>query len=362
MKILLLGDYSAVHKNLKEGLLKLGYDVKLASNGDWEKRIPGSDFPLTIERKGNKFVNNRYTQKYYREIQPLLNRKFYGYDIVQVMSANLFDWKIRMHMYQKIIKRNKDVFCLLPGDDYYVYRAWKAGKFRYSSFDDNEEWVNSWIGDSQAHKMNEEAYDYMLEHSKGIIPINPYELEMPYYGMNNLRRYIPFPINTKEVTYQPNILKNNKLVLYHSVTRPKDKGSEYIIKALNYVQDKYPNDVKCIVKDRVTYTEWLDIMCAANVIVDQCKSYSYGMTAALSMARGKIVLSGLEPETLPSIHTPDCPVYNIVPDAEQIIGVLENIIENKKHTEEIGYQGRLFVEKEHDYIKIAKMYLEEWDR
>ena len=34
MKILLLGDFSAVHKNLKDGLLELGHDVVLASDGD----------------------------------------------------------------------------------------------------------------------------------------------------------------------------------------------------------------------------------------------------------------------------------------------------------------------------------------
>ena len=40
MKILLLGDYSAVHKNLKEGLCSLGHEVDFASNGDGWKKIP----------------------------------------------------------------------------------------------------------------------------------------------------------------------------------------------------------------------------------------------------------------------------------------------------------------------------------
>lgn len=362
MKILLLGDYSAVHKNLKEGLLELGYDVILASDGDGKKNIPGKDFPLTIEMSGNKLVNNRYTQKYYREIQPLLNRKFYGYDIVQMISPTLFDWKIRMQIYKKIINKNKNIFCLLTSVDYYVYNAWKAGKFRYTPFDDNEELVNSWIGDSKAHKIHKEVYNFVLEHSKGIIPVNPYELEMPYYGMKNLRRYIPVPVNTQKISYHPNIVKNGKIVIYHSITRPKEKGSDYIVKAMNFIQEKYPNDVECIVREMVPYTEWLELMDKANVIVDQCKSYTGGMTAALSLARGKVVLSGFAPETFPSIQTPDCPIYDITPNTEQIIRTLEGIIEQKNSIEEIGYRGRKFVEKEHDYIKVTKMYLEEWSR
>ncbi len=357
MKILLLGDYSAVHKNLKEGLLELGHNVKLASDGDWEKRIPGRDFPLTVDKGGNRF-----TRKYYQEIQPLLNRQLYGYDIVQAISANLFDWKNRLQIYRKIISRNEQFFCILPGDDYYVYRAWKAGKFRYSSFDDNKEWADSWIGDSVAHKRNEEVYDYVLSRAEGLIPVNPYELEIPYAGMKNLRRYIPFPINTQQIAYQPNTVKNGKIVIYHSTTRPKYKGSSYIEEAMRYIQKKYTDDVECIIRDMVPYTEWLDIMSRANIIVDQCKSYSYGMTAALSMAKGKIVLSGLEPETLSSIATPGCPVLNIKPDTAQIVDTLEKLISQRKDIEEMGYRGRLFVEKEHDYIKVAQMYIEEWNK
>lgn len=33
MKILLLGEFSALHKNLKEGLNELGYEVDIASGG-----------------------------------------------------------------------------------------------------------------------------------------------------------------------------------------------------------------------------------------------------------------------------------------------------------------------------------------
>lgn len=357
MKILLLGDYSAVHKNLKEALLELGYDVKLASDGDWDKQIPGADFRVTDDRP-----HNRYIRRYYEEIEPLLNRNFYGYDIVQAMTANLFDWKNRLNIYKRVIEKNGSFYCLLPGDDYYVYRAWKDGKFRYMSFDDNEELVSSWIGDTKAHRKNETAYHYVLERAKGIIPVSPYEMEIPYEGMKNLRRYIPLPVNTKQIRYEPNIFRNRKLVIYHGITRPKDKGSDYIVKALRQIEEKYPNDVECIVKGMVPYSEWMEIMSRANIVIDQCKSYSYGMAAAQAMARGKIVLSGLEPETLPSIKTPGCPVYNIIPDTEQIIGTLEEILSGKNEIEEIGYQGRLFVEKEHDYIKVAKMYIEEWSR
>ena len=40
MNILLLGDFSALHKNLKDGLVELGHNVTIASDGDGYKRTP----------------------------------------------------------------------------------------------------------------------------------------------------------------------------------------------------------------------------------------------------------------------------------------------------------------------------------
>ena len=61
MKILLLGDYSAVNKYLKEGLVALGCDVTLASNGDSWKNIPGADMYLYDDDNNTtlykKFIN-----------------------------------------------------------------------------------------------------------------------------------------------------------------------------------------------------------------------------------------------------------------------------------------------------------------
>ncbi|WP_034293688.1 MULTISPECIES: hypothetical protein [Bacillus] len=51
-KILLLGEYSGVHQNLKEGLKELGHDVVVASDGDEQIRI-NSDIDLSLQSKYN---------------------------------------------------------------------------------------------------------------------------------------------------------------------------------------------------------------------------------------------------------------------------------------------------------------------
>jgi hypothetical protein len=41
MKFLIIGEYSGVSKNLKSGLIKLGHEVIIFSNGDGWKKISG---------------------------------------------------------------------------------------------------------------------------------------------------------------------------------------------------------------------------------------------------------------------------------------------------------------------------------
>jgi hypothetical protein len=77
---------------------------------------------------------------------------------------------------------------------------------------------------------------------------------------------------------------------------------------------------------------------------------------------GKVVLSGNEPECGKEFGRDDIPVINIKPSVEDIYNKLEKLVLNKKCLEEIGYKSRKFVEDFHDYKKVAKQYLETWEK
>ncbi len=49
---------------------------------------------------------------------------------------------------------------------------------------------------------------------------------------------------------------------------------------------------------------------------------------------------------------------NALPDSESIFFELEKLILNPKEIEQIGQRARDFIEKEHDYVAVAKKYLE----
>ena len=84
MKILLFGEYSGFFNCLKDGLVALGHDVFLASNGDYTKNYP-SDFRWDSHRSNNwgKFA------PFYNVANIMLHKKlFMGYDVVLLIGPN----------------------------------------------------------------------------------------------------------------------------------------------------------------------------------------------------------------------------------------------------------------------------------
>lgn len=80
MKILLLGEYSALHKNLKEGLQEFGHEVMIAGGGDGFKKVP-VDLPLESTRGG-------LLQKLENRILPLQALKqLKNFDVVQIIKV-----------------------------------------------------------------------------------------------------------------------------------------------------------------------------------------------------------------------------------------------------------------------------------
>ena len=115
-----------------------------------------------------------------------------------------------------------------------------------------------------------------------------------------------------------------------------------------------------IYADFLPLNEYLEVISKTNVVIDQCRSYTYGMNAIYSMAKGKIVMSGSEPEALEELEVTSCPVINITPNVQQMISQFERILESKQQIEELSQDSRRFIEEKHDYIMIANRYMESW--
>lgn len=352
MKILLLGDYSALHKNLKEGLIELGHEALLASHGDGWKEIP-RDIDLSAGK-------SRIYNKIYRRLIPFLKlNKLSGHHVVQLINPFVFyERYFPSTMFLRLVLGlNEKAFMLGAGDDAFFWR-YARKSLDYGPFDDFLEYD---LKSKEFYLQTEKALLYnkqIVELVRGIIPIM-YEYEVAYSDCDKRITTIPIPVNTNTVNYLPNN-PQKKLTIFHGLNRYGFKGTRHVEEAFTILSKKYPNDLELIIDGNMPLNEYIEVMQRTNVVIDQLNSYSLGVNGVMALAMGKIVMGGAEPESLRALGIEQSPVINLKPSAKSIITAVENLLENKSQIEEMGYLSRQFAENVHGHVHIAQRYIDAW--
>lgn len=362
MKVLLVGDYSSLHVNLQQGLNKLGIETLIAARKDYMRNIDIDINLWPYKREKNRIIN-----KVFKGFYPFLKLNLLkNYDVVQFVGPYLFanklptiGLKINSVLYRKIINTNKSSFLISCGDDAVLSQI-GIRELRYNFFKPGlKDIPNTLLCSKKALKWNIE----LVNRVDGVVPTS-YEYSVGYNKMQDFNRktseIIPMPINTDYYFYKENKIHDGKIRFMHGITRPHFKGTEFIVKALERLKSKYPNDVELFIFDKVPLRQYEEIINKTNVVMDQTNSYGYGMNALIAMASGKVVMSGAEPEIITSLNRDKIPVVNIISDVNQIYTQLVKILENKTNITKHGYESRRFVEELHDAELIAQKYLNFW--
>ena len=356
MRILLLGDYSGYCTNLKKGLENLGHDVTLASTSDGWKKIEGSNYVLY--KTGSK---NLISAFYNLILYPILHiRDLYDYDIVQIVCPVLYPLSINGYMTRSIIEHSKKSFISVAGNCYSVYKSWADGSLGYYTYDDNPEAYQRFTGNSSKAIKFREQEEYLYKNTNGIISIQ-YEYAVGVRDRSNFLGTIQLPMDCSSIPYTPNIV-NGKIRIAHGIIKEKFKGTSYIIEAMNIIKEKYPDDVELMIDGKMPLNDYLKWLSSANILIDQCKEHAYGLNAMYAMAMGKIVLGGATEKSLKEHNLDTCPVFHIEPNVAQIVSQLETVIARKHDFEQMGFECRKFVEEFHDCTKVARRYVEFWEK
>lgn len=146
---------------------------------------------------------------------------------------------------------------------------------------------------------------------------------------------------------------NKKLLIVHAPTSPEFKGSNYILKAINELKNKYDFDFKLV--QGMSHEDATKIYEQADLIIDQVLAGAYGVFAVETMAMGKPVISWIS-NFMKEKYPKDLPIISANPDT--IKEKIEYVIKNKDMLKEIGISGRKYVEKYHDMNKISTNMLE----
>ena len=343
MKVLLLGEFSGLHRFLKEGLNELGVETQLVADGDGWKKISGGDDCLNRDQN--------IVQIYKKAI------RYSGYDVVQLINTSIFPTIINSSLIGRLSRLNNCMSLVAAGGDYRLVCSYKQGCFEYYLFDYDKSFLKKY--DVKSIKGIAHIYnDIKVEKTVDVIIPNMYEY-MVGYKATKRTPVIPLPINVKNIEYRENIVKK-KLCLFHGINRPLEKGTPFIFEALKRLEDNYPNDVKVITCERLPYDEYVEVMRETNVLIDQCCGYGYGINACIALAQGKAVLSCNSEENKQAMGVTDCPILPIVPNPDQIYQQLLWLLEHRNQIPLLGYKSRKYVEDIHDNIMIAQRYIEAW--
>lgn len=350
MKIALVGEFSSLHKYLKEGLIQSGQEVILASSGDGYKKIGGADVELPVMRNPHSITERIAYARDISKIGKLLS----GYDVVQLIYTNIFSPLNNSRAVKNIKKGNKMLSLVSAGSDYAYYRAYKTGKYKYHNYN----YYTPPAYEKGIKGLFEKKTARKVEKMSDIIIPSLYDYTLGY-ETDKLYRVIPFPINVNDIEYRDNAIKG-KIVFFHGLNREAKKGTPLIRAALEKLKDKYPNDVEVVIQGHMPFGEYMELMSKVNVVVDQTYGYGYGINSCLALAQGKIVVNPCKQEQIDAMGASFNPFVSVLPDVEDIYSKLCGIVENKESIQDMSIKGRHFVEEYHDSAKVAMQYLEAW--
>lgn len=375
MKILLVGEYSRLHNSLKEGLVALGHEVAIVGTGDYFKDFPVdySIAPKFTSKRAFHYIHklyNRFGINFMRHEQALrfysLLPRLRNYDVVQLINSDALElqpeWQIQL--YKKLFKHNDKKFLLICGEDTPIIDELLRDKLKYSI-------LTPMLKDSSLRRIYDYSlkytkrsyrnlYEFVIQNTDGVI-VSDLDYKIPMEQTDTEFTFIPNPINIDKIEFIPNVIKD-KVVIFHGVNTLSSvkKGSAFFEDALEIIREKYREKVEVISACNIPYAEYIQSYNKAHIVLDQIYSYDQGYNALEAMAKGKVVFTGAETEFMQYYGLTQSVNINALPNVGSLVKSLSELIENPAEIAAIGKRARAFVEKEHDYIKIAQKYLDRW--
>jgi glycosyltransferase involved in cell wall biosynthesis len=377
MRILLIGEYSRLHNSLKEGLELLQNEVVLVASGDGFKNFPST---FSIQPK---FCENWVINKIRQGIIRLFNfdveylerglrfflilKKLKNFDVVQLINERPIQTTsfLEVFLLKRIIKNNKKMFLLSAGVDFLNVRYMMDNPnfkgvlqpyFKNKMLKPAFEYVFLYL-----KKSHQKLHHFVLENCKGIIA-SDMDYVIPLQGNTKFLKLIPNPINISALEHK-SVEISSKINIFLGINRGTyhQKGIPFFEDALKIISQKYSEKVTIEVVENIPYKEYINKYNNCHILLDQTYAHDQGYNALEAMAKGKVVFTGAEIEFEQNYGLTEKVAINAKPNVDYLVSELSFLIENPSEILKIGAHAKQFIVEDHDFIKVAKQYLETWN-
>ena len=336
----------------------MGIETILISDGDGWKNFKG-DINIVYKNKSINIFSKilRHFEKYYTFKKIFNNINLRSTDIILIANPHfipLYKFKDTINF---LISKTKNIFLSAIGTDW-IYVSYSS-KLKYWPY------MNDIFIKFKYFLLYKRRDLYLLRIIRRIIP-SLYDYSMPYKlspFQTKVSTTLPLPFDSKDIHIKKQKV-NQKIIIFHGIIRRKFKGSEIIEKALNKIQLEFPNDLEIIVKGNMKFSEYEKFLDSIDILVDQCKSYSYGMNTLYALSKGKIVLTGFHKLSKKDLNVNfDTPfLIGISPSEHKIYEELKKIIitakKDPKFLIKMNKLAKNYVNEIHSLQKISKLYLD----
>lgn len=358
MKILLVGEYSGVHTNLKKGLEKLGAEVLLVSEGDvWKKFEADIKLYYPEDKKWKKIYNQCMLERCCKWAEGVDIVQFINPSCLYFINKDYSDYIFRLidkatvsvtvlagcdcnmsKNYEKLIP------CICPACQKEYLRWHSQCPFR----------------GNKLYQKYEKCFYEMID---CIIPgeWDYYKIYHDYVNKynNKMSKIIPYPIDCYVI--RPSDRKHSKIV-FHSPLNRTCKGTIIVQKAFKILQKKYKNEADFEIRGHMPIGDYLQYLDNIDVIVDGVKGYGYGlgMSCLMAMAKGKIAIGAREPEEDVSDNAwlSNSPQIDVCGGLEGIINAVEILMDSPDQIRRLQKESRGYVRRYHHAVNVAKQYMD----
>jgi hypothetical protein len=173
----------------------------------------------------------------------------------------------------------------------------------------------------------------------------------------------PEPIRTRSrvalAEYEPQYAsaRSPRPLVVHAPTAPLMKGTPAVLAAIEALKSRFDFEFRLL--GNLPRHEALACLRNCDVLLDQFVVGDHGLISVESMALGKPVVCYLLPSVVAALP-PECPIVNA--NQDNLAEVLAGLLSDGPRREQLGRQGRAYVEQYHDAHKIARQLCGVYER